>query len=141
VNQQIVAGDRVVDLAASLRAAATLAGAISGSVSLWMLRRSIAWSTVSLVGGGVLGFLLGWGLAKVLYPAVPGQTSVVKLGQGAMSAALKSDLIGAVVTGVIVAVIPAVASGRADRLFEFARAGGGIGIIVGVTLGYLAAHA
>jgi hypothetical protein len=55
VHPNIVPGDRVVDLVASLRFAALVGGAIACAVSLWIITGNGAWALAALIVGGIAG--------------------------------------------------------------------------------------
>ena len=134
----IVSGDRVVDLAASLRFAALLAGALACAVSLWVIKQNVLWSIAALVVGGIAGFCIGLVLGPLIFPAASGQVAIVKLGPGALAETLKGTLIGAVVSGMIVAAVPAGLFGQSSMLLLLIGIGSGIGVLIGGALGYLA---
>ena len=134
----IVSGDRVVDLAASLRFAALLAGALACAVSLWVIKQNVLWSIAALVVGGIAGFCIGLVLGPLIFSAASGQVAIVKLGPGALAETLKGTLIGAVVSGLIVAAVPAGLFGQSSKLMLLTGIGSGIGVLIGGALGYLA---
>ena len=134
----IVSGDRVVDLAASLRFAALLAGALACAVSLWVIKQNVLWSIAALVVGGFAGFCIGLVLGPLIFSAASGQVAIVKLGPGALAETLKGTLIGAVVSGLIVAAVPAGLFGQSSMLLLLIGIGSGIGVLIGGALGYLA---
>lgn len=131
-------GDRVVDLAASLRFAALATGAIACAVSLWVVTKDILWALGALVLGGIGSFCIGLILGRVIFRAPSGQVVVVKLGPGALAATLKANLIGACVSGLIAAVVPALLFAESADLTQLVGLGIGVGIVVGAVSGYLA---
>jgi hypothetical protein len=139
-DPNIVSGDRVVDLAASLRFAALVAGAISCAVALWIIKQNVLWSIAALVVGGIAGFCIGLVLSPLIFPAAPGQVAVVKLGPGVVTETLKANLIGAVVSGLVVAAVPAGLFAESTKLMLLTGIGGGIGAVIGAALGYLASR-
>jgi len=140
MDQNILSGDRVVDLAASLRFAALVAGAISCAVALWLIKQNVLWSIAALVVGGIAGLCIGLVLGPLIFSAAPGQAAVVKLGPGALGETLKGTLIGGVISGLVVAVVPAGLFGQSSKLMLLAGIGCGIGAVVGAALGYLASR-
>ncbi len=138
MDQNIVSGDRVVDLAASLRFAALVAGAISCAVALWIIKQDILWSIAALVVGGIAGLCVGFVLGPLIFSAAPGQVAIVKLGPGALAETLKGTLIGGVISGLVVAAVPAGLFGQSSKLMFFAGIACGIGAVVGAALGYFA---
>ena len=140
MDPNIVPGDRVVDLAASLRFAALVAGAISCAVALWIIKQNVLWSIAALVVGGIAGFCIGLALGTLLFPTAQGQVAVVKLGPGAVTETLKVNLIGAVVSGLVVAAVPGGLFSQSEKLMLLSGIGGGIGVVIGAALGYLASR-
>jgi hypothetical protein len=136
----ISSGDRVVDLAAALRFAASFAGAIACAVSLWVIKKNILWALAALVLGGIGGFCIGLILGRVIFRAPSGQVVVVKLGPGTLAETLKANLIGACVSGLIVALLPAVLFAESANLIQLVGLGVGVGIFVGAVSGYLASR-
>lgn len=139
-NPTLAPGDRVVDLAASLRAAALVAGASACAVSVWVLKRSVLWALAALILGAIGGFGVGFVLGLVTFRAAPGQALVVKLGPGALAQVLKANLIGACISGLMAAAAPALLLAEFSKLAPLAALGAGIGIVVGGVLGYLASR-
>jgi hypothetical protein len=140
MDQNIVSGDRVVDLAASLRFATLVAGAISCAVALWIIKQNFLWSITALFVGGIAGLCIGLVLGPLIFSAAPGQVAVVKLGPGALAQTLKGTLIGAVISGLVVTAVPAGLFGQSSKLMLLAGIGCGIGAVVGAALGYLASR-
>jgi len=136
----ISSGDRVVDLAASLRFAALVAGAIACAVSLWVIKKNILWALGALVLGGIGSFCIGMVLGRVIFRAPSGQAVVVKLGPGTLAQTLKANLIGAGVSGLIAAVVPALLFAESANLTQLVGLGVGVGIVVGTVSGYLASR-
>jgi len=133
-------GDRVVDLAASLRFAATVSGAISGAVSLWILKQSVLWSAAALAVGAVGGLCIGFFLGPLVFPASPGNVAVVKVGPESLAATLKAGLMGAVIAGAVAATVPAALIDQGSKLVLLIAVGCGIGVVIGSALGYLASR-
>ena len=133
--------DKVVDLAASLRSTTVVAGAIACAVSLYILKRSLLWTLVACIFGGMVGYGIGLGLAPVMFSALTGLVAVVKLDADAIVDLLKTNAIGGVTSGVLVAAIPAWLFAQAVKSIFLILLGGGIGLAVGLGLGYLAFQA
>ncbi len=140
VDSNLAPGDRVVDLAASLRSAALIAGAVACALSVWIIKRNVLWALAALLLGGIAGFCLGLVLGLVMFRAPPGQAVVVKVGPGALAQTLKANLMGAGASGLIAAVVPAAMMGQSSKVVWLAGAGVGVGIVVGAALGYLASR-
>jgi hypothetical protein len=138
MDQNLVSGDRVVDLAAALQAAAVVAGATSCAAALWIIKQNVPWSIAGFVVGGITGFGIGLALGLLIFPASSGQVIIVKLGPGALAATLRGTLLGAVISGLVAAAIPAGLFGQSPKLMMFASIGCGIGVVVGAVLGYIA---
>jgi hypothetical protein len=130
--------DKVVDLAASLRSTTVVAGAIACAVTLYILKRSVPWTLVACMFGGMVGYGIGLGLAPVMFSALTGLVAVVKLDTDAIVDLLKTNAIGGVTSGVLVAAVPAWLFAQAVKSILLILLGGGIGLAVGLGLGYLA---
>jgi hypothetical protein len=139
-DPSIVPGDRVVDLAASLRFAALVSGGISCAVSLWVIKQSVLWSAVALVVGAVAGLCIGLVLGPLIFPASAGDVAVVKVGSGSLVATLKAGLFGAVIAGAIAAAVPAGIFGQTSKLAMLIGVGCAVGVVIGGVLGYLASQ-
>ena len=134
----ILPGDRVVDLSASLRFAALVSGGVSCAISLWIIRENALWSVAALLAGAVAGFCVGLVLGPLMFPAASGQVTIVKVGPEALGATLKAGLVGAIASGAIAAVAPAMIFAQASNIVAILGVGIGVGVIVGGILGYLA---
>ena len=131
-------GDRVVDLAASLRFAALVAGAISCAVALWIIKQNVLWAAAALVIGGITGFCIGLVLGPLIFSAAPESVAIVKLGPGALAETLKGTLIGAVISGLVVAAVPAGLFGQSSKLMLLAGIGCSIDALIGAAFAYIA---
>ena len=136
----IVPGDRVVDLAASLRFSALASGGISCAVSLWIIKQSALWSAAALVVGAVAGFCIALILGPLIFPTTAGNVAVVKVGSESLAATLKAGLFGAVIAGVITAAVPAGIFAQTSKLAMLMGVGCAIGVVIGGVLGYLASQ-
>lgn len=137
-DSKFVSGDRVVDLAASLRSAALVSGGISCAVTLWIIKHNVLWSIAALVVGAIAGLCIGLILGPLLFPAPPGNVVVVKVGPGSLAATLKATLVGAVISGAIAAAVPAAIFEQLSTLTLRGGVGCVIGAAIGAILGYLA---
>ena len=117
-----------------------MAGGISGAASLWIIKQSVLWTIAALVLGAFAGFCIGLVLGPVTFPAAAGNVVVVKLGPGALARTLRATLTGAVIVGLIVAAGSAMLLDPSAGVLLLASTGCGIGALVGITLGYLAAR-
>lgn len=137
-NPGISPGDKVVDLAALLRASALLAGAASAAVSLWLLVEALLWTVVALVAGGAGGYALGTMVSRGFYRAPEGQVVVVKLGPGAMQAALQAGLIGGICSGALAIAVPFLLLVDGRMFVQHLWIGVVAGIVVGAAAAYVA---
>jgi hypothetical protein len=133
-------GDRVVDLAASLRTAGAVAGAVAAAIALWTVTGSLNWSAGALVAGGVGGFALGLLAARLIYRTPRGQVRVVKLGPGALARTLGANLVGAGIAGPLGAIAPALLVDGCGHLTSLVGLGLAVALVVGGGLGYLASR-
>jgi uncharacterized membrane protein len=137
-NPGLSPGDKVVDLAALLRASALLAGAASAAVSLWLLVEAILWTVVGAAVGAAGGYALGALIGRAFYGAPQGQVAVVKLGPGAMQAALQAGLIGGICSGALAIAVPFLLLADGRTLVQHLWIGIVAGIIVGAAAAYVA---
>ena len=125
-------GDRVVELAALATSAAVATGAVASAWVLWLIKKSWLISAGALIAGGVVGFLVGQLVGRVLYHT-GGNTTVVKVGSASLSSTIPAGLAGGVVTALAVSVLAVLIFGarsQAASLF-------GVAIRCGVVLGIL----
>lgn len=80
-----------------------------------------------------MGLILG----RSVFPAAPGKVFVVKLGPEALPLTLKAALVGAVISGLIVCVVPAGILGDSSKLASLAGVGCAVGVSIGAVFGYL----
>ncbi|QEH35593.1 hypothetical protein OJF2_41460 [Aquisphaera giovannonii] len=97
---QLSPGDRVLELAALALAAAVVAGALTALTGAWLGHHSWPVSLAALVCGGFAGFVVGRVVGRWLYRAADGQTAVVRVGRGALPAALRAGLAGGLASAV-----------------------------------------
>jgi hypothetical protein len=131
-------GDKVVDLAALLRSSALLAGAVAAAVSLWLLVDALLWTGAALVAGGAGGYALGVAISRAFYRAPEGQVVVVKLGPGAMQAALQAGLIGGICSGALATSVPFLFLADGRTLIQHLWIGVVAGIVIGAAAAYVA---
>ncbi len=137
-NSSISPGDKVVDLAALLRASALLAGAVTAAVSLWLLVEGVLWAVVALVAGGAGGYALGILIGREFYRAPEGQVVVVKLGPGAMQVALRAGLIGGICSGALAIAVPFLLLADGRMLVQHLWIALAAGIAIGTIAAYVA---
>jgi hypothetical protein len=92
----------------------------------------------AFVVGGISGLCIGLVLGSLIYSAAPGSVAIVKLGPGALAETLKGTLIGAVISGLVVAAVPAGLFGQSSKLILLAGIGCGIGAVIGAAFAYIA---
>jgi uncharacterized membrane protein len=131
-------GDKVVDLAALLRASALLAGAASAAVSMWLLVEALLWTVIGAAAGAAGGYALGALIGRGFYGAPQGQVAVVKLGPGAMQAALQAGLIGGLCSGALAVAVPFLFLADARMLVVHLWIGAAAGVFIGVVAAYVA---
>ena len=139
-NTNLVSGDLVVDLASLLRSSAVFAGAVSGLVSIWILKRSAPWKVGGFVLGGVAGFLLGSFIGPLIFFAPEELVTVVKVGPGALGLTLKAGLIGGISAGFLVSLASSFIASQASRRFRLIGVGVAIGFAVGAFSAYMASR-
>lgn len=139
-NGNLQPGKTVVLLPDLARTAAMIGGSLSAGIVVWVMRHRILTSLGALLPGGLVGFVIGTGVGRLLYPAAEGNVLVVKAGQAALPVTLKAALAGAISSSILVAASLAMFATPGQRLIVFA---GGVlaGIIVGILWGSAAALA
>jgi uncharacterized membrane protein len=135
-NPGISPGEKVVELAVLLRSSALLTGAVAAAVSLWLLMEALAWTVVALAAGGAGGYALGILIGREFYRAPEGQVMVVKLGPGAMRAALQAGLIGGICSGALAISVPFLFLADGRTLVQNLW----IGIVAGIAIGAATAY-
>jgi uncharacterized membrane protein len=131
----------VVDLAALLRASALLAGAASAAISLWLLVDALLWTVIASAAGAAGGYALGALIGRGFYGAPQGQVAIVKLGPGAMQAALQAGLIGGICSGALAVAVPYLLLADARTLVLHLWIGAAAGIVIGAVAAYVATRA
>ena len=124
-------GDRVVELAALATSAAVATGAVASAWILWLIKKSWLLSAGSLIAGGVVGFLVGQLVGRVLYHP-NGNTVVVKVGSASLLSTIRAGLAGGVVTAVAVGLLALLifsAKSQASSVFGVAI---GCGVVFGI---------
>ena len=131
-------GDRVVELAALATSAAVGTGAVASAWILWLIKKSWFLSAGALIAGGVVGFLVGRLVGRVLYHS-GGNTVVVKVGSASLLSTIRAGLAGGVVTAFAVGLLALLvfsAKSQASSVFGVAI---GCGVIVGLLFACLGA--
>jgi hypothetical protein len=109
----------VVALPDLARTAAIIGGSLSAGISLWVMRHRLLTSLGALLLGGLVGFVIGTGVGRLLYPAAEGNVLVVKAGQAALPVTLKAALAGAICSSIFVAACLAIFATPGQRLVVF----------------------
>ena len=137
-NSGISPGDKVVELAALLRASSLITGAVVAAVSVWLLGEGLLWIALALAAGGAGGYGLGALIGRDFYRATEGQVVVVKLGPGAMRTALQAGLVGGICSGALAVAVPFFLLADAWTLVQRLWVGVVPGIVIGVAAAYVA---
>ena len=129
-NGNLQSGDMVVPLADLARTAAIVGGSLSAAIGVWVIRHRILGALGALAVGGIVGFVIGSGVGRLLYPAVEGNVEVVKAGQAALLATLKAAVAGGICSSMCVAAALTVLAAPDQRLVVF-----GTCVLVGTAVG------
>ena len=97
-------GDRVVDLSALTQSASLFGGAVAGAVSVWLAKRSVAWSFSALIAGAVFGIFIGNLLGRT-YLSAGGHRTVLRVGVEALPSAAPAGLLGGIVSALVMSTI------------------------------------
>jgi hypothetical protein len=124
-------GDRVVELAALANSAAVATGAVASAWILWLVKKSWLMSAGALMAGGVVGFLVGQLVGRVLYHP-GGNTVVVKVGSASLPSTVRAGLAGGIITASAIALLGILifsAKSQASSVFGVAI---GCGVVLGI---------
>ena len=125
-------GDRVVELAALATSAAVATGAVASAWILWLIKKSWLVSSGALIAGGVVGFLVGQLVGRVLYHP-NGNTVVVKVGSASLFSTIRAGLTAGVITAIAIGFVSLlIFSAKNGASFVF-----GVAIGCGIVLGIL----
>src|SRR6266850_5767501 len=97
-------GDKVVELAGLAVSAAVATGAIASAWILRLIKKNWLISAGALIAGGVVGFLAGQLVGRVLYHH-NGNTVVVKVGSAGLVSTIRAGLAGGVVTALAIGLL------------------------------------
>lgn len=97
-------GERVIELAASVRTASLVAGIASGAITGWVSQHNIAISAITALGGGVVGYIIGVCIGRIIFPATLGNVAVVKIGISSLPLTIKGGISGAIIASILVSV-------------------------------------
>ncbi|MFQ5586471.1 MAG: hypothetical protein ACE5GF_06590 [Thermodesulfobacteriota bacterium] len=98
-------GDRVIALAAAVRTTSLVAGIAAGAITGWLSQHEIVLSAITALGGGVVGYIVGMIIGRVIFPATPGNVVVAKVGASSLPLTRKGGFPGAVIASVLVSVL------------------------------------
>jgi len=98
-------GDRVIELAASVRTASLVAGIAAGAITGWLLQHEIVLSAITALGGGVVGYITGMLIGRIVFPATSDNIVVAKAGVASLPLTLKGGIPGAIIASVLVSVL------------------------------------
>ena len=98
-------GDRVIELASAVRTASLFAGIFAGAITGWLSQPKIVMSTMTAIGGGLFGYIVGMLIGRIIFPATSGNAMVAKVGLSSLLLTLKGGLPGAIVASVLASLI------------------------------------
>ena len=128
-------GDRVIALAAAAQTAAIVAGAASGAIAMWIARHKVGFSTLGLLGGAVIGWIVGMLVGKIIFPATSGNVVITKVGAGSLSMTLRGNVVAALLTGLVVSLLIAFLTGTDFKTIKWASLG--TSVVIGIILALL----
>jgi hypothetical protein len=129
-------GERVVDLGALAVSASVASGAVAGAWIRWWVDGGWAAPLIGLVAGGLLGVVVGRLWAQARYRRSD-ETTIVRVGPGALGHSVPAALVGGVVTALLIALLSSLfvaALAQALPLFAIAV---GCGVVVGIAFACL----
>jgi hypothetical protein len=129
--QELKPGDKVVELAAVVRSAACLTGAVAAASLLWLIAGNQLLSAGGLMAGSAAGYIVAQAIARLGYRSATGQTAVVKAGVGAFPAALLAGLAGGLSTAILVALLAVGIFGLQDHAASLFLVSLGCGAVLG----------
>jgi hypothetical protein len=97
-------GNKVVELAAVVRTASLLTGAIVAALVSWIAKHKLTISCLSFVSGAIVGYVIGLALGRILFPATDGNVVVAKAGIASLRLTLKGGIFGSLLASLVVAV-------------------------------------
>jgi hypothetical protein len=95
-----------MDLRAVSRSGGLFVGLIAAPLAAVLSDWWWGWCLPVALGAAIAGFVLAGAIGRVLFPAPPGQTTVVRVSPAALSVALRASVAG----GFVVALVCAVAA-------------------------------
>ena len=98
-------GDRVIVLAVVVRNASLFAGVAAGGLAGWLSQHKAGISAVAALGGGVVGFIIGMIMSRIIFPATSGNVVIAKVGMSSLALTLKGGITCAVIVSVLVSVL------------------------------------
>ena len=136
--QNLNPGERVVELAAVVRSAALVTGAVSAAWLTISGKRGWLPASGALLVGATIGFFIAQLISRLLYQTADGQTTVVRAGGGALPATISAGLLGAISTSVVVAMLALVLFWRDINIVSVFAICLGCGAVLGVLFACLA---
>lgn len=97
----------MVALAIVVQSVSLLVGAVAGTATTWLARRSWVASFVGFLLGGLVGSVTGPFLARLLYRTADGMTTIVRVGTSSLPATVGAGLAGGLTTALAVAALAA----------------------------------
>ncbi len=130
-------GERVVELAAVVRTAAIVSGAVAGVATTWLVRRSWWFSLAAFVLGAVAGFVVSQFVSR-LYRSADGQTVVARVGSTSLPATIPAGLAGGVSVALVVGIAVILLLSAQSRAVPVLGTSLGCGIVLGIIFACLA---
>ncbi|OGV61826.1 MAG: hypothetical protein A2283_06335 [Lentisphaerae bacterium RIFOXYA12_FULL_48_11] len=123
-------GDRVIELAGFTRSAAVIAAVISSGVVVWMAKHKAGLTAVCVIGCAIIGYAVGFVVARVLFPATGENVIVTKVGASSLPLTLKGGVLAAIAASLVVSTLCSIVmkSGIVVGLWPSL----GIGLVVGI---------
>ena len=103
--QNINPGDRIVELAAVVRSAALVTGAVSAAWLTWLGKKSLLPASGALLAGAAIGFFLAQLISRLLYQTADGHTTIVRVGGSALPSTIPAGVLGGVSASVVIATL------------------------------------
>jgi hypothetical protein len=130
MDDRLQPGDRVLDLRAATRSGGTFVGLVAAPLATGLSGYWWVWCVVAAVGMAVVGFVVAGVVAKILFPAPPGQVLVIRVGPTALAVALRASVAGGALVALACAIAAFVGAGAVPALITL-LIGIGISVVVG----------
>lgn len=122
----------MVALAIVVQSVSLLVGAVAGTATTWLARRSWVASFVGFLLGGLVGSVTGPFLARLLYRTADGMTTIVRVGASSLPSTVGAGLAGGVATALAVAALTAILPSASRKPSWITSLG--LGALLGVAL-------